>query len=273
MLLFRAFSHFSFPIYILLLNFIIGPVISTKTNENNIKTSKTNSYIKKETGFFIGKFTPGHYLEYLELNGFYKPKSAVNICEADFECTGFSYQGAKSVDQSLYIYFFRYIAPPSISLSSVTNEEKVWTSYRVKRSFVVFPLTQENERSSKITKIDDEVSKFSEYVLSGMGVQNDEKRISFGNKIKWSIPNYKAITIDPFTKLFKDNTKSRSTFGISKVYLNEDKLTFSNSDLSRNKSTLLTIIRLNPPIEDAEKKSNSFIKVSTTKPWNPTVFF
>ena len=80
------------------------------------------------------------------------PKKAVELCEGDIECAGFTYSGAKSVGQPFYIYFYRYITPSSISMLSVTNEERVWTSYRVKRNFVVLPGKRKSNKKFTITK-------------------------------------------------------------------------------------------------------------------------
>lgn len=261
MKLFRPLSKFIFPFCVILFHLIIDSFADNNEKENSVKNSKSNSYLKKETGFFVGRFVSGHYLEYPELNGFYDPKSAVNVCEADFECTGFTYQGAKNVGQRFYIYFFRYVAPPSFSLSSVTNEEKVWTSYRVKRSFVVLPKKKEKQQSIILSNVDNKLSTLSENVLSGMAIKSDDKRISFGNKMKWSVPKYKAITIDPFSEQYNDNQKSRYTFALSEVYANEDKFTLQNGDINRNHSKLLTIIRLDPPIENADKENSDIISV------------
>ena len=260
---FNSFSHFVFLSYVLLSHMKLGFVTSVEGKEKKLANSKSNSYIKKETGFFIGKFIHGQYLEYHALNGFSTPKSAMKICEADFECAGFTYQGAKTVDQKFYILFFRYVAPPSISLSSVTNEEKVWTSYRVKRSFVVLPRRKEiGETSNIASNVDNEISTFCENVLSIMRMQSDDKKISFGNKIKWIVPNIKAITIDPFSKQHKDNPESHSSFAISELYENEEVFTLKKSNESRDQSTLLTFIRLDPAIEDINDGKSSIILVS-----------
>ena len=261
MKLFKPLFQVIFPFCVILFHLIIDSCADNNEKENSFKNSKSNSYLRKETGFFVGKFVPGYYLEYPELNGFFDPKIAVKICEADFECTGFTYQGAKNVGQRFYVNFFRYVAPPSFSLSSVTNEEKVWTSYRVKRSFVVLQKKKYKEESIKISQVDNKLSTLSENVLSGMAIKSDDKRISFGNKMKWSVPKYKAITIDPLTKQYNDNQKSRYTFALSEVYTNEDTLTLQQFDINRNQTKLLTIIRLDPPIESADNENSNIISV------------
>ena len=258
---FRTILAVHFPFWFILFHVILHSAVTNNAKEKSGANSKSISYIKKETGFFTGRYVVGHYLEYPELNGFFSPKSAVTICEGDFDCTGFTYQGAKNVGQSFYIYFFRYVAPPSISLSSVTNEEKVWTSYRVKRSFVTLPMKKGIKESIPSENDNDKVSSLSADVLSVMAINNDEKRIALGNKIKWSVPNYKAITLDPFSKQYKDNTKSSHTFAISERYANEDKFRLLNLDISRNQSHFLTILRLNPPIENINDKDDRIISV------------
>ena len=258
---FRPLSPFSFLFCVILYHLIVDSFAKSNVKENIRKEDKSNSYSKKETGYFVGRFVSGHYLEYQELNGFYDPKIAVKICEANFECAGFTYQGAKNVGQRFYIYFFRYVTPRLFSLSSVTNEEKVWTSYRVKRSFVVLPKKKEKEESIKISKVDNKLSTLSENVLSGMAIKSDDKRISFGNKMKWSAPKYKVITIDPLTKQNNDDQKSRYTFTLTEVYANEDKFKLQHFDINRNQTTLLTIIRLDPPIENTDSEKSSIISV------------
>ena len=261
MKLIRPLSKFIFPFCVILFHLIIDSFADNNEKENSVRNAKSNSYFKKETGFFVGRFIFGHYLEYPELNGFLDPKTAVKICDADFECTGFTYQGAKNVGQRFYIYFFRYVAPPSFSLSSVTNEEKVWTSYRVKRSFVVLPKKIEKEESTQLSNLDNKLSTLSENVLSGMAIKSDDKRISFGNKMKWSAPKYKAIIIDPLTKQSNGNQKLRYTFALTEVYANEDEFTLQHFDINRNQTKLLTIIRLDPPIESADKDNSNIISV------------
>ena len=65
-----------------------------------------------------------------------------------------------------------------------------------------------------------------------MAIKSDDKRISFGNKMKWSAPKYKVITIDPLTKQNNDDQKSRYTFTLTEVYANEDKFTLQHFDIN-----------------------------------------
>ena len=186
------------------------------------------------------------------------PKKAVETCEADIECAGFTYSGAKNVGQEFYIYFFRYVASPSISVSAINNDEKVWTTYRVKRSFVVISGRNEMKKDSVgKPNIIKNATLFCNNVLSSMGIQKDEKRISLSNKIRWTLPDIKAITIDPFS----DEHPSEYINEILEIYKNKDALTLQNLSLSPNQSKWLTILRLNPPIEDMGSKNSGITSV------------
>lgn len=62
---------------------------------------------------------------------------------SDLECGGFTYRGAKGVDQPFLIHFFRVLPPYSTLLRTVGQTkdrlEQIWTSYKVKRKFVALP--------------------------------------------------------------------------------------------------------------------------------------
>lgn len=60
--------------------------------------------VKKDDGFFIGKVPPGRF-EYSELNGFYYPQEAKEICRSDLQCAGFTFRTAKNADAETYIRY------------------------------------------------------------------------------------------------------------------------------------------------------------------------
>ncbi len=59
---------------------------------------------KKDDGFFIGKVPPGRF-EYSELNGFYYPQEAKEICQSDLQCAGFTFKTAKNAEAETFIRY------------------------------------------------------------------------------------------------------------------------------------------------------------------------
>ena len=73
--------------------------------------------------------TPPSIFEYSGINGFYSPKQAQSICEADLQCGGFTFKGSKKIKYTIpEVYFFHFINESS---SYLTNDIKYphWTSY------------------------------------------------------------------------------------------------------------------------------------------------
>ena len=95
------------------------------------KKGKTGKTIKT-TGFFVGQIPLGKF-EYPDLKAVLKPQQARVICENDLECAGFTWKGAKILDIPHPITFFRYVSESTFT----AGNNYQWTSYRVKRSFVV----------------------------------------------------------------------------------------------------------------------------------------
>lgn len=81
-------------------------------------------------GFFVGRLAPSAVYEYPVLNGFFRPQEAKDLCEADLECGGFTFRGAKTSQQKQRVYFYRLV--PKI----LKQEVPQWSSYRVNRGFV-----------------------------------------------------------------------------------------------------------------------------------------
>ena len=278
MMLFDNFFVLVFIIHVTALCNCSKSVDSFKRKEN-VSNKNSTSALKKESGFFVGRVMHGYYVEYSEINTFLHPKMAVEKCEGDVECAGFTYAGAKSVGQPFYIYFFRYVAPPSISVLSVRSDEKVWTSYWVKRNFVIIPGRTEKKRGwimpYNITKA---AKSFCSDILTIMSIQNDEKRISMANKIKWvkfqdkiheEIPEVKAMTIDPHLAN-KDSPRSVVEMYEDKDVIKLQDFNCRDKDVikpkdwncSFNKTKHLTILRLHPSIiRDPEKPKRLIIKV------------
>ena len=78
--------------------------------------------------WLIGR-TPPSIFEYSGINGFYSPKQAQSICEADLQCGGFTFKGSKKIKYTIpEVYFFHFINESS---SYLTTDIKYphWTSY------------------------------------------------------------------------------------------------------------------------------------------------
>ena len=81
--------------------------------------------------FLIGRIPPGRF-EYCELNGFFSPKNAVRICEADPSCGGFTFKGTPKIPKQVFeVYFFHYVPKDLFEKSSKIDQYYHWTSYRV----------------------------------------------------------------------------------------------------------------------------------------------
>ena len=78
--------------------------------------------------WLVGR-TPPSIFEYSGINGFYSPKQAQSICEADLQCGGFTFKGSKKIKYTIpEVYFFHFINESS---SYLTTDIKYphWTSY------------------------------------------------------------------------------------------------------------------------------------------------
>ena len=80
----------------------------------------------------VGRIPPGNF-EYPQLNGFYSPKKAIQVCDSDPECAGFTYKGTRSLLKRKYeIYFFHFVVD-NIFENSTEQQYYHWTSYVVKK--------------------------------------------------------------------------------------------------------------------------------------------
>ena len=61
----------------------------------------------------------------------------------DLECGGFTYKGVKGVNQPFLTYFFRVLPDYKVLANAVKpllendKQERIWTSYKVKRKFLL----------------------------------------------------------------------------------------------------------------------------------------
>ena len=155
----------------------------------------------KDHGFFVGRIPPSdlspfYSLAYPELSGVMTPNDAMVLCEADFECSGFTYKGAKGVSQRFLIHFFRLL-PPFAYLqalgASLDKMERCWTSYKVKRKFVLLPGTPNHASTTPIEseadmKLVNEIGKL-------LAIEDTAKRSKKASKVSVP-PNLQAIGFD-----------------------------------------------------------------------------
>ena len=85
--------------FILVFIFLINYGLCKVSKDKKAKTPKNH-------GYFYGAI-PGGKFEYEEINGHMSPDQAVEICEADLQCAGFTYHGVKIPDIPHQISFFR----------------------------------------------------------------------------------------------------------------------------------------------------------------------
>ena len=119
--------------------------------------------------FRAGRIRPGRF-EYPELNGWMLVDTAVEICESDMACAGFTFKGPfKAKDTTFEMYFFHVVKmdegvafrdfvvrfsyltlkfPYLIKLlARIPKEEKYfhWSTYQVQRNYVEIPSMRINE--------------------------------------------------------------------------------------------------------------------------------
>ena len=99
-----------------------------------IFSMNNNRFVNKS--WFVGR-TPPSKFEYSELNGFYSPKEARQICEKDFQCGGFTFKGVKESLGKKEIYFFRFVPNDQRSLGDYLKYPH-WSTYIVSsRDYVI----------------------------------------------------------------------------------------------------------------------------------------
>ncbi len=123
------------------------------------KTEKKRYKNESKLKFIAGRIPPGSF-EYNQLNGFYTPKKAVQVCESDPACAGFTFKGTSNLPKLKYeVYFFHFV-PFHIfeeTSSSPVQQYYHWTSYVVqKRTFSRlenFKIIQNSETANRGTCI------------------------------------------------------------------------------------------------------------------------
>ena len=79
------------------------------------------------------------------------PKNAQTLCEADIQCAGFTYKGAKDLGQKFRMNFFHYI-PDSAIESAKSSGDWTWTSYKVARPFVLLNALENFNKKHEFSK-------------------------------------------------------------------------------------------------------------------------
>ena len=112
-----------------------------------IFSMNNNRFVNKS--WFVGR-TPPSKFEYSELNGFYSPKEARQICEKDFQCGGFTFKGTKRMKYIIpEVYFFHYINEESDYITSNIIYPH-WMTYIVgSRDYVAINGSYKSKNSTK----------------------------------------------------------------------------------------------------------------------------
>lgn len=147
----------------------------------------TDSAAKKKAkhkfgGYKIGRIrpSPGSF-EYQELNGRYRPNEARDVCERDLGCAGFTFKGSRAAGVDAMTFFFHYV-PTRDDLEVAAHGARLfhWTSYRVKRIFVVLLGQFRNvDKSAVAVKELDKVAKLADIVT--------ENNAKAAGDVKWSL--------------------------------------------------------------------------------------
>jgi hypothetical protein len=98
-------------------------LVTQSKEQNKLKNGKTK--------FIFGRIPPGSF-EYEELNGFFSPKKAVQICEGDPACGGFTFKGTPNLSKRKYDIFFFHFVPSDVFEDKSKVQYYYWTSYLVK---------------------------------------------------------------------------------------------------------------------------------------------
>ena len=88
--------------------------------------------------WYVGRVPPSHF-EYPDINGYFTPLEAKNICEDDLQCGGFTFKGTKEHLDEREVYFFHFVRDDQQFLSEYM-EYPHWTTYIVgSRNYAMIP--------------------------------------------------------------------------------------------------------------------------------------
>lgn len=103
-----------------------------------------------KTGFYPGRVPPTKF-EYPKYNGWMIPSKAVELCEEDLACGGFTFKGAFSIDHTpVEVYFFHFIKDLDDKLDNFNH----WSTYRVsRRKYAILQGFNIETKGSDTTKV------------------------------------------------------------------------------------------------------------------------
>ena len=156
-----------------------------------------------QPGFNVGK-TMALHLEYSVPNGWMSRDEAVQTCEDDLQCGGFTYQGAiNATDPALlfYVSFFRSVSHATVNVPDFL----AWTTYRVQRSLVLIPgRPLEDLELHNMDKSGHHVPPVTRRTRANLkmltilsAIDSDRKK---RNSLVWPLPDSAAFGINPSTE-------------------------------------------------------------------------
>lgn len=88
--------------------------------------------------WYVGRVPPSQF-EYPDINGYFTPLDAKNLCEDDLQCGGFTFKGTKEHLDEREVYFFHLVRDDEQFLSEYM-EYPHWTTYIVgSRNYAMIP--------------------------------------------------------------------------------------------------------------------------------------
>jgi hypothetical protein len=190
-------KKFKIAFSLILLLFVLLDVGCSDKVKKVDKKEKKSSTKKKNglTGFIVGRLNPDPGFELNRLNGFYTPDEAANLCERNVECAGFTFRGSKGASQKFGVKFFRFVGQKTFE-EAKKGGNWIWTSYRVKRSFVAIFHRKPSKDLTDTSNVERKSVKSVEQLIEKF---QDEK---FVQNFKWKF-SFSAISIP----LFEDESK------------------------------------------------------------------
>ncbi len=76
------------------------------------------------------------------------PAEAVDLCQNNPACGGFTFKGPKVMDYKVFVYFYHFI--PHDGLLTYEKETALWTTYKSDKKYIVLPGKPYIERQSVI---------------------------------------------------------------------------------------------------------------------------
>ncbi len=107
---------------------------------------------RTDSGYAVGRLPVADGFDYDGLRGRHRPDEAAEACEADLECAGFTFRGSRTADVDAVTFFRRYVSAQDFRrLRSNPDPKRFhWTSYRVRRNFVLLPSAADDSAVQKL---------------------------------------------------------------------------------------------------------------------------